>query len=226
MFHVKRFLIRRSLITMKNTILFFLCLTIACKSGMSHSQPGIPLQQPTVTLENDSDAGISGRTAQQILDYINEMREDPAGFYSKYLKEYIRQGSRRFTRYYTVSLEKDMRRAGNLPPFKVSNTMIKTASYQAKYLKHLGGHTLTHDAAGLSFEQRMQQAGVGCAGENLYTGENRTALQVVMDLLIDQGVSSLGHRKNLLNPQYKSIGVVVAGYSRGGNIVVMDFSCN
>lgn len=226
MFHVKRFLIRRSLINMKSTILFFLCLILTYRSGISHSQPGIPLQQPTVTLEDDSDAGISGRIAREVLDYINEMREDPAGFYSKYLKEYIRQGSRHFTRYYTASLEKDMRRTGDLSPFKVSNTMIKTASYQAKYLKRLGGHTLTHDADGLSFEQRMRQAGVGCAGENLYTGENRSALQVVMDLLIDQGVSSLGHRKNLLSAQYKSIGVVVANYSRGGNIVVMDFSCN
>lgn len=166
------------------------------------------------------------REERQILSYINEMRQDPEGFYHRYLREYIRQNSRRFTRYYTASLERDLRKTGSLPAFTVSPTMRKTATYQADYLRQFNGRMLSHDSGSLSFEERMHRAGVGCAGENLYTGVNRTSLEVVMDLLIDQGVSSLGHRKNLLSSSYRSIGVVVVNYSRNGNIVVMDFGCN
>lgn len=110
--------------------------------------------------------------------------------------------------------------------FSINEKLIGTATYQANYLKAFNGRRLAHDAPNLSFEQRFRQAGVGCAAENLYAGENRTALQVVMDLLIDQGVQSLGHRKNLLNPDYHTIGIVIKSYSDDGRVVVIDFGCN
>ncbi|GAA4300325.1 hypothetical protein GCM10023143_01180 [Compostibacter hankyongensis] len=161
----------------------------------------------------------------QILDYINEMRKAPSAFYKKYLKSYIKEHGDRFTAFYTQSLRRDMQNAGNLSPFTTEKALTGTAGYQARYLKKFRGKRLDHDAPGLSFEQRLRNAGIGCGGENLYTGQNRTALQVVMDLLIDQGVRSVGHRKNLLNPQYTRIGIAVGRFSGNGAVVVMDFGC-
>lgn len=208
---------------MQKKLVLFVALMTALGSGMKYGRGQTP-GQDELAFDGDA-AGSPRRVERQILSYINEMRQDPEGFYRQYLREYIRQNPRRFTRYYTASLERDLRKMGSLPGFSISSTMMKTAAYQADYLRQFNGRMLSHDAGSLSFEQRMRRAGVGCAGENLYTGINRTPLEVVMDLLIDEGVSSLGHRKNLLSQQYKSIGVVVVNYSRDGNIVVMDFSC-
>lgn len=162
----------------------------------------------------------------QILSYINEMRQNPRQFYKKHLQDYIRQNKDRFTAYYINSLEKDMNSTAPLALFTIQSVLTTTASSQAKYLAPYRGKKLDHDRPGLSFEQRLQKAGINCGAENLYTGINRTALQVVMDLLIDQHVQSLGHRRNLLSPSYHSIGIAVETFSGGGQVVVMDFGCN
>lgn len=49
-------------------------------------------------------------------------------------------------------------------------------------------------------------------------------LGVVMQLLIDEGVPSLGHRKICLDYEFKSIGVSIQPHSRYGNNTVLDFS--
>jgi uncharacterized protein YkwD len=43
-------------------------------------------------------------------------------------------------------------------------------------------------------------------------------------LLIDDGVSSRGHRKNLLNGAYHKIGVATGTHPEYGHLCVMDFA--
>jgi hypothetical protein len=45
---------------------------------------------------------------------------------------------------------------------------------------------------------------------------------IVMRLLIDEGVTSLGHRKNLLNAEYKKIGVGHAAHKKYGKVTVQE----
>jgi hypothetical protein len=162
---------------------------------------------------------------QKVLDYINEMRRDPKRFYKQYVKDYIRENESRFTSYYTHSLKNDLYQSPSLPPFKTSSALEKTASRQLRYLIRLGGTTLTHNRGRTSFGDRMREAGLHCFAENLYRAVNPDPLEVVLDLLIDQGVSSLGHRKNMLNPAYTSIGIQNDVASNDYNIIVMDFGC-
>ena len=49
------------------------------------------------------------------------------------------------------------------------------------------------------------------------------AVEIVLELLIDQGISSLGHRKNILNPIYNSIGVSIQDHKDYRTNCVMDF---
>lgn len=162
---------------------------------------------------------------KEVLDYINEMRHDPKGFYKRYVKDYVRQKASRFTSYYTHSLKEDLYRSPSLPPFKTSPALEKAASRQLKYLVGLGGTTLTHSRGSTGFAERMKEAGLHCFAENLYRAVNPDPLDVVLDLLIDQGVSSLGHRKNLLNPAYTHIGIQSKVASNNYKLVVMDFGC-
>ncbi len=50
--------------------------------------------------------------------------------------------------------------------------------------------------------------------------------EVVGWLLIDDGVPSRGHRRNILNPAFRWVGVAIAPHPRYGWIAVIDFASN
>lgn len=52
----------------------------------------------------------------------------------------------------------------------------------------------------------------------------RTGMEVVARLLIDDGVPSRGHRRNILDPRFRSVGVAVAAHPGFGHVVVIDFA--
>lgn len=58
--------------------------------------------------------------------------------------------------------------------------------------------------------------------ENCSFGKFR-AKDIVMQLLIDDGVASLGHRKNILNPKYSQLGVAFGDHKKYKKCTVMDF---
>lgn len=59
--------------------------------------------------------------------------------------------------------------------------------------------------------------------ENIAYG-NSTARQVLIFLLIDDGVSSRGHRTNLLHPAFKSVGIAFGKHPVYETMCVMDFA--
>jgi len=61
--------------------------------------------------------------------------------------------------------------------------------------------------------------------ENCSYGYN-DALKIVITLLIDEGVKSLGHRKNILNEFYHSVGVATRSHSVWEYNCVIDFGGN
>ena len=73
--------------------------------------------------------------------------------------------------------------------------------------------------------ERMERYGKlrGLSGENIGTG-HADARTAVIDLFIDDGVSSRGHRDNLLEPKYKLVGVGCAAHTQWQIICVMDFA--
>lgn len=82
----------------------------------------------------------------------------------------------------------------------------------------------------------MRKAGYeyGWAGENIAGGSAKSmdafinpetaAISFVLQLIVDNGVVGVGHRRNILNPHFKDIGVGFA-HQNGGkyvNYLVMD----
>lgn len=60
-------------------------------------------------------------------------------------------------------------------------------------------------------------------GENIaYGGIN--ARQIVIYLLIDDGISHRGHRKNFLNPEFRKAGIATGNHPEYGIMSVMDFA--
>jgi hypothetical protein len=63
----------------------------------------------------------------------------------------------------------------------------------------------------------------GFSAENCSYGYSG-ALDIVMQLLIDHGVESLGHRRNMMNPGYKGLGVAIRPHAGYRFCAVQDFS--
>jgi uncharacterized protein YkwD len=65
--------------------------------------------------------------------------------------------------------------------------------------------------------------------KNLYCGENisygpASARSIVIQLLVDDGVPSRGHRANIMRKEYGSIGVSIGGHKIYGAMCVVDFA--
>lgn len=166
------------------------------------------------------------RFEAEMADYINELRSDPARFYRTYLPDYIASQHDRFTEPYLRSLRHDLLAIHDpLPKLVQAKVLDQAASRQAAYLRRFHGRLLTHEQGELSFMDRMHQTGLHCFAENLYQATDPSALQVVCDLLIDQGIPSLGHRHNLLSRDYDLIGFSTVTLENDLTLVVMDFGC-
>jgi hypothetical protein len=88
--------------------------------------------------------------------------------------------------------------------------------------KGITGHTGTD---GSSMGQRLNRYGQwnGGAGENISYGQN-TGREVILQLLIDDGVSSRGHRDNNLNKNFAYVGVGIGNHSGYRTMCVLDFA--
>jgi uncharacterized protein YkwD len=86
----------------------------------------------------------------------------------------------------------------------------------------LVGHTGA-DASTLGERIDRHGAWQKCAGENIAYGEEDPAF-IVIQLLIDDGVASRGHRTNIFNSSYGRIGVAIGPHETWRSMCVMDFA--
>ncbi len=77
---------------------------------------------------------------------------------------------------------------------------------------------------GDSFQDRVRIWGKGMSyvGENISYGES-SARDIVIQLLIDDGVPGRGHRENILNADYDQVGVSIGPHQEYAYMCVIDF---
>jgi len=85
-------------------------------------------------------------------------------------------------------------------------------------------HAQTSGIKGYTGHERTS---AGCKAKKYFMGEccdygNEDPFEIVMSLLIDEGVASLGHRSILLG-DYGSIGVAIRPHKTYGHTAVLDF---
>jgi hypothetical protein len=153
-----------------------------------------------------------------VLRLLNEARTAPARFAATHLRSHIND-SREAAECY-----REMGRLQPMAALRISPVLMKSTAAHANDTGRAGiiGHT---GADGSRMRDRVERYGTwrGSIAENVSYG-NRDPLQIVLDLLIDEGVAGRGHRRNMLNPSFAYVGIAVRTHRSWGHQCVMDFA--
>ncbi len=153
-----------------------------------------------------------------VVGLLNEARTDPRGFAERYLKARMREGPE------AAECYREMLRMKPRAPVRVSESLVKAARDHARQMGSRGalGHT---GADGSTLRTRVERHGQwsGSIAENIHYGSEQP-LRIVLDLLIDEGVAGRGHRKNILDPAARWVGVGLARHRGYRFNCVMDFA--
>jgi len=164
------------------------------------------------------DCSYLSEDEKKVVFYTNLVRMNPKLFAETYLQQYLDSAEVEKSSYVT-SLKKDLasaKKANALVPLK---ELYESAESHAIKMGTSGreGHA-DYDKRLKKVEKKYSE----------YTGENcdygfQNPLDILIDLLIDEGVSGYGHRKNILNSTYYYIGVSIQPHKKYKWNCVMDF---
>jgi uncharacterized protein YkwD len=162
---------------------------------------------------------------KKVIFYINLARMNPKLFSETYLKQYLDAvqadssvGREELT--YIISLQSDLKPAKKMDALLPLKELYESANVHAKNMGESGktGHA-NYDKRFLKVTKNHNNY---VTGENCDYG-NAEPLAIVLDLLIDAGVSGCGHRKNILNKYFVSIAASIEPHKKYGWNCVIDF---
>lgn len=165
----------------------------------------------------------SQNAIEEVVSILNAIRSDPQNFIVEYLNPYIKKNNLSENKY-VVSLIAELKAGRKMGTVQLSPIISKISKAHATDMGSRGkvGH---NSSDGTTFDKRLRQkakAG-GAIGENCDYG-NEKPIDIVMSLLIDDGIESLGHRKNILEPRFKWIGIAIEPHKKYRISCVMDFA--
>lgn len=167
--------------------------------------------------------GYSQSRADEVLEILNMVRTNPQGFISSHVNAYLEENDLTKNSY-ARSLISDLKKCTPMGELKPSKALNDVAQLHALDMGTKGavGHT---SSDGTTFSERLRKKGKagGMIAENCDYG-NEEPLDIVMALLIDDGIKSLGHRKNILEPTYRWIGIAIEKHKTYRVNCVMDFA--
>ncbi len=188
-------------------------------------------------LNTAANANYLSPLEKEIILEINKLRSNPA----QYATEYIAPLAKNFQKkmfYYPgdhplitregVSALNEcvqvLKRQKPLPLVYPSQGLSKAAGDHVKDQSRSGqtGHRGSDRSDSKTRIERYGEWKVRIAENIAYGG--KTARQIVIYLLIDDGVRDRGHRQNFLNPDFKEIGVATGTHPEYRSMSVMDFA--
>lgn len=159
----------------------------------------------------------------EVLALLNEVRTQPQLFLDNRLTPYLEQNGLQENTY-AKSLVEDLKTRKPADSLKLSPALNAVAKLHAvdMGMKNKVGH---NSSDGTTFDKRLRlrAKAKGAVAENCDYG-NAKPLDIVMSLLIDDGIENLGHRKNILEPRLRFVGIAIEPHKKYGTNCVMDFA--
>ena len=194
-------------------------------------KPLLTLLIPAALVAQDPSADVG----RKVVDEINRARAHPKA-YAEYLRPWLDQfGGRLLKIPGEIALETQegrpavaeaiafLERAEPLPPLAWSPGLAQAA--QEHVQEQAGGATGHAGRKGSTPFQRMERFGrwQDSAGEAIAYGPDDPR-RVVLNLLVDDGVPSRGHRKSLFNPEFHVAGAALGPHAEYGHLCVIDLA--
>jgi uncharacterized protein YkwD len=170
-----------------------------------------------------------------VLKEMNAARTDPKGF-MLHLQRHRRlfEGKRYRppgTNVYVVTREGTaavdeaisfLKRQRPLPPLKWEEGLARSAAELARDQAKSG--ETSHGRGRLAMKARVdrQVSWTGRIGENISYGPG-DGRDVVLQLIVDDGVPERGHRANIFSPDFRLAGVACGPHPTYGTVCVIDF---
>jgi uncharacterized protein YkwD len=190
------------------------------------------LASPVLAAEEKADGGASGSA---VIREMNLARQNPA-LYATFVQQLrssmngntmVLPGRTRIrTKEGTAAVDEAIRflqSAQPLPPLMVSRGMSHAA---ADHCADQAGGGFGHEGRDRSHAgERIARYGTvaGGWGENISYGKS-SARDVVLALIIDDGLRERKHRKNIFNPSFNVAGAAFGRHARFGTVCSMDFA--
>jgi len=183
-----------------------------------------------------ADYAFLDRTEAEVLQELDRARTSPAEYVAILLdyRSHIHHGVLEYKGEIGVRLSEGtkavdeaiafLKRQSPFRPFSASKGLSQAAKDQAKDQGKTGA--TGHDGSdGSSPFVRMNRYGKWkkTAGENCAYGPDN-ARQIVIQLIVDDGVPSRGHRLNIFNSAFGTVGIAVGPHPRFGFVCVMDLA--
>jgi uncharacterized protein YkwD len=199
---------------------FLLCLSYAAQSAFAG---------------NEKSTGGGSISSRAVIREMNLARQNPA-LYATFVEELRERmsanlmvlpgGTRIRTKEGTAVVEEAiryLRSAKPQAPLALSPGMCRAAAdHCADQASGKVGHAGWDSSRA---DRRIARYGTfgGCWGENISYGKS-TARDVVLALIIDDGLPARKHRKNIFNADFNFAGAAFGRHARFGTICSMDFA--
>jgi len=155
---------------------------------------------------------------QKLILFMNMARYDGSLFAETFVKSYVEAGMAENSSFLR-SLNRDLKNTSKLPllyPEKDLTAVAQGHAVQSGQSGHVGHRNINKRFEHLKGNPYMAW------GENCAYGY-QDAVDIVITLLIDEGIKGEGHRKNILKPGFNSVGVAIRPHKNYEVNCVMDF---
>ena len=185
----------------------------------AQSDPWSQWEEATVReLNTAADLDYLDDEEKKVILFMNMARYDGPLCANTFLESYLKE-KKLDNNSFTRSLEKDLKKVSGLSPLVAEKDLTAIAQGHARKSGENG--TTGHSGFKDRFEPLMGNP-YNHVGENCSYGYEK-AIDIVVSLLIDEGIKGLGHRNNILSPDFNSIGVAIRPHKTFRVNCVMDF---
>ncbi|MDC0230617.1 hypothetical protein OAK19_01495 [Aureispira] len=164
--------------------------------------------------------GLSDKE-KNIIFLQNLVRMNPTLFRNTFLKNYLERYPEFTGNSYVSSLRSALDGKSPVPLLYVDSKLIDAAQRSNNNKES----RLPSPDAPVAFSQHIKGIGTQeIISENGYYGNSEKPEDIVMALLINQGVPDLLHRKTLLNPSFIQVGVAILDHPEYKMNIALDYS--
>ncbi len=176
-------------------------------------------------------AAFGGPMEDAVLAEVNFARAYPQEYARRLLSEPVtaweralEAGGQPYDHEAFLEAVDQLQRQEPLPPLKADD-VLAGAAFEHVALQGPAGLVGHSGVNGERFYNRLRRHGAAeaIAAENIAYGP-ATPADVVRELIIDSGVPSRGHRRNIFHASFEVVGIGCGGHRDYSTMCVMDFS--